>query len=150
MGFFFTAGCIGLTIFAIKKIIDSKEEKRRRIDEENRRRIAEKKRRKIDEENRRKNTVCYFNGSISRDEFYEMVELGRRGIRRITRLYADGPVVYGTVRSHSGISEWYFKIDFNDYGNITGNYWLSSDNYDSDIPNVVANRISQQINDRLN
>lgn len=45
-----------------------------------------------------------------------MVKRGGKGIRRITSLYAEGTMVYGTVRSQSGISDWCFRIDFNDYG----------------------------------
>lgn len=99
----------------------------------------------IEEDNRRKSTICRFDGNISKEEFYVMVKRGGKGIRRITSLYAEGTMVYGTVRSQSGISDWCFRIDFNDYGNLTGTYWLSTDNYDSAIPKIVADRIAQQI-----
>lgn len=101
----------------------------------------------IEEENRRKNTVCRFEGEISKEEFYVMVKCGGKGIRRITGLRAEDTMVYGTVRSQSGISDWCFRIDFNDYGRLTGKYWLSTDNSDSDIPKIVAERIAQQIHD---
>lgn len=74
-----------------------------------------------------------------------MVKCGGKGIRRITSLYAEGAMVYGTVRSNSGISDWCFRIDFNDYGKLTGAYWLSTGNIDSNIPKLVASRIAQQI-----
>lgn len=74
-----------------------------------------------------------------------MVKRGGKGIRRITSLYAEGAMVYGTVHSQSGISDWCFSVDFNDYGKLTGAYWISTDNNDSDIPKVVADRIAQQI-----
>ena len=109
--------------------------------------VAKKIKRSIDEENRRKNTVCHFDEGISKEEFYAMVKYGGKGIRRIINLYADGPVVHGTVRSQSGISDWSFKIDFNDYGKLTGTYWLSRDNSDSNIPEIVAERIAKQIKD---
>jgi hypothetical protein len=99
----------------------------------------------IKEEKRRRNTICLFDGEISKEEFYVMVKRGRKGLRRITNLYAEGTMVYGTVRSQSGISEWCFQIDFNDYGKLTGKYWLSTDNNDSSIPKLVADRIAQQI-----
>ena len=54
-------------------------------------------------------------------------------------------MVYGTVRTQSGLSEWDFKVDFNDYGHITGKYWLSSDNDDSNIPGHVADNMSTMI-----
>lgn len=122
MGFLLKALGVGLAVTGVKKIKNN-----------------------IEEERRRKNTVCRFDGEISKEEFYVMVKRGGKGIRRITSLYAEGTMVYGTVRSQSGISDWCFRIDFNDYGKLTGAYWLSTDNDDSDIPKIVADRIAQQI-----
>ena len=124
MGFLLKALGIGLAVAGVKKIKHN-----------------------IEEENRRKNTVCHFDEDISKEEFYVMVKRGKKRIRRITNLYAEGTMVYGTVRSQSGISDWRFRIDFNDYGKLTGAYWLSTDNDDSDIPQIVADRIAQQISD---
>lgn len=124
MGFLLKALGIGLTVAGVSKI-----------------------RYNIKEETRRKSTICRFDGNISREEFYAMVKCGGKGLRRITSLYAEGTTVYGTVRSQSGISDWCFKIDFNDYGSLTGTYWLSTDNNDSFVPKIVANRIAQQINE---
>lgn len=106
---------------------------------------AKKIKHNIGEEIKRKNTICRFDGGISKEEFYTMVKCGGKGIRRITSLYAEGAMVYGTVRSNSGISDWCFRIDFNDYGKLTGTYWLSTGNIDSNIPKLVASRIAQQI-----
>ena len=94
---------------------------------------------------KRKNTPCAFNDGISQLEFNDMVEAAGKRIKRLTSLIPDGPVVYGTVESQSGISEWSFVIDFNDYGHITGEYWITSDNYDSEIPERVAEHIRKAI-----
>lgn len=67
----------------------------------------------------------------------------------MTNLNIEGPIVYGTVRSQSGISDWSFTIDFNDFGRITGSYWLSSDNRDSEIPSTIAKRMKSDILDCL-
>lgn len=101
----------------------------------------------IEEEKRRKSAVCRFDGEISKEEFYVMVKRCGKGIRRVTSLYAEGTMVYGTVRSQNGVSDWCFRIDFNDYGKLSGTYWLYADNDDSDIPRIVADRIAQQISD---
>lgn len=122
MGFLLTTLGIGLVAVGIKKISSN-----------------------IAEENRRRDTVCYFDGDISKEDFYMMVKCSRKGIRRIINLYAENTMVYGTVRSQSGISDWNFEIDFNDYGNLTGTYWLYTDHEDSNIPKTVADRIAQQI-----
>lgn len=99
----------------------------------------------IKEEEERKETICYFDGKISKEEFYGMVKRSGKGIRRITGLYAKETIVYGIVRSQSGLSNWSFTIDFNDYGDLTGKCWISTDNNDSNIPKIVADRIAQQI-----
>lgn len=97
------------------------------------------------EEERRKSTLCYFNDGISHEQFEAIVKKAGKHIKRLKELTVDGPVVYGTVRTQSGLSDWYFKADFNDYGHITGTYWLSSDNDDSNIPKHVADNISSMI-----
>lgn len=97
------------------------------------------------EEIKRKNTTCNFNDGISEEEFKTIVKIATKNIKRLSKLSTSGPVVYGTVRSQSGISEWCFNIDYNDYGHITGRYWLSSDNHNSNIPDYVADNICKGI-----
>ncbi|MCD8018068.1 MAG: zinc ribbon domain-containing protein [Clostridiales bacterium] len=76
-----------------------------------------------------------------------MAKRAGKGIQRITSLYAEGTMVYGTVRSQSGISDRCFRIDFNDYGNLTGTYRIPKNIDGSDIPKIVADRIAKQIRD---
>lgn len=99
-----------------------------------------------EEENRRKNTLCFFDDGISEYEFEILVKCAGKGIKRLKSITVVGPIVYGTVRTQSGLSEWHFNIDFNNYGHITGTYWLSSENDDSDIPKHIADNISSAIN----
>lgn len=96
------------------------------------------------DESRRKNSICHFD-DISKEEFYVIVKQSGKRIKRLTSLYAEETMVYGIVRSQSGISDWCFRIDFNDYGYLSGKYWVTTDNKDSDIPQLVANRISSSI-----
>ena len=93
--------------------------------------------------------IFSFDDNLTETDFYNIVKKEGKSIRRITNLYAANSKVYGTVRSQSGISEWHFKIDFNDYGELTGRYWILSDNDDSDIPKVIADRIAEQIENIL-
>lgn len=102
------------------------------------------------EEKRRKSIPCCFLDVISKSEFEEMVKISKKNIKRLKDLYAEEAVVCGTVCSQSGISYWNFKIDFNDYGHLTGRYWLSSENNDSEIPSTVAKKVSSQIKEFLN
>ena len=58
---------------------------------------------------------------------------------------AKDAVVRGLVQSNTGPSTWMFSIDYNDYGHITGRYWLRSENNDSPVPQVIANKIRDAI-----
>ena len=114
-------GTIGLGGFIVKKLADDNKE-----------------------EQRRRDTPCEFNDSVSYGDFCSIVYQSTRYIKRLT-VNVEGPIIYGTVRSQSGISSWRFKIDFNDYGKITGRYWISSDNTDSIIPQNLAEHIQNAI-----
>lgn len=108
--------------------------------------VAEREAREAREkEARRINSQCKFLDGISEDEFKSIAIHSGKGIKRLSEVSVEGPIVYGTVQSQSGISEWYFKIDFNDFGHVTGRYWLSTDNYDSNIPDRLAETISSAI-----
>ncbi len=107
--------------------------------------LAKKAQANAAEERRRRATPCKFRDGISSSEFNRIARKSAKYIKRIINLSIDGPVVSGTVRSQSGTSEWDFSIDFNDYGHITGKYWLSTDNHDSNIPAKLAENISSMI-----
>lgn len=98
------------------------------------------------EQERRKSTPCRFIDGFSEYEFEQMVKRASKSIRRVSEVSVDGPNVYGVVQSQSGISEWKFKLDFNDYGHITGTFWCSSDNDDSNIPERLGEMIKNEIN----
>ena len=105
----------------------------------------EKDQKKTSEENSREDTFCFFEDGISQADFNAAVYRAGKGIKRLIRLSTDGPIIHGTVQSQSGISTWDFTLDFNDYGHITGKYWISSNNETSDIPSVIAKRIQKEI-----
>ena len=97
----------------------------------------------------RKGTPCNFDNGIDNEEFTEIVKKECRAIKRITNYEINGASVRVKVRSQSGISDWKFTMDFNDYGKISGRYWLSSKNGDSKIPETVAERIKEKIIEKL-
>ena len=97
------------------------------------------------EEQQRKSTPCYFSGDVTREDFERIVSQSKGKIKRLAELTVDGTVVRGIVHSQSGITDWSFSIDFNDYGRISGKYWISTDNYDSKIPEKVAEIIKGEI-----
>ena len=106
---------------------------------------AKRAKEREEEDKRRRETPCRFNNGISREQFAFIVRKSTKKLRRLSSLEIDGPIIYGTVRSNSGLSEWDFKIDFNDYGNITGNYWIKTENYDSSVPYHIAKNIKSMI-----
>jgi nitrate reductase NapE component len=96
-----------------------------------------------------KNVSKSYSYGISRELFEAIVMKSKRRIKRLRNVSVNGTTVYGTVISQKGITEWNFQIDFNDCGHITGNYLLTSENGDSNIPERFANRISTIIQEHL-
>ena len=102
---------------------------------------------------RRKNRPymdCSFEEGISQEMLLNYAREAVRAIKgREIEVSVKGPVIIGAVTSLTGLSTWLFKIDFNDYGHITGAYWLNSENDDSRIPNVVADYVQDNIQKQL-
>jgi hypothetical protein len=71
-------------------------------------------------------------------------------LEELNGLDIDNGAISVTVISQSGISKWEFELDFNDYGKITGQYWLSTENYDSEIPERLGDSIQEAINNVYN
>lgn len=109
------------------------------------RKSAEREAERREEDKRRRNTPCYFLDGFSQEDFEKIAYKSGKHIKRLIKTRVEGPVVYGTVRAQSGLSEWDFRVDFNDYGHITGKYWLYSDNDDSNIPEHFADNIKEII-----
>ena len=96
-------------------------------------------------EEKRQNSWQGFVDEITEEQFQKMIYAAKRKVKRVSDLYNNGPIVYGSVYSKSGLSEWDFKLDFNDFGHLTGKYRLSADNSDSSIPRFIGNTISAYI-----
>ncbi len=88
---------------------------------------------------------CEFSDGITQTDFNSYVVESCKQITRLTSLKVKGPFIQGTVLAQSGLSEWDFLIDFNDYGRITGKYWITSENEDSNIPNHIADKVKDKI-----
>lgn len=97
------------------------------------------------QENQRRNSKCKFDDGVSETEFAELAIKVAKKIKRVKNISVSGPVVCGEVESQSGISTWDFYVDFNDYGHITGKYWIRSENDDSSIPRRIGEMISEQL-----
>ena len=96
------------------------------------------------EEERRRNTPCYFVDGISEKTFRRITKQTSKRFKRLKVTEIDGAVIYITYYSQSGLSDYDAVIDFNDYGHITGRYWLSNENDDSNLPSKFAECIEEQ------
>lgn len=94
---------------------------------------------------RRKRMAFRFYCDMNSKEFAQVVSDSRKGIKRLVSISCAGPLVRGVVRSQSNLTEWRFWLDFNDWGRLTGSYWITSENNDSVIPKVVGDRISSSV-----
>lgn len=112
-------------------------------------RIEKERERKTQLEINRRNSFCAFDDGITEKEFNMMAFRAANHIRRLN-VVVDGPRIEGFVESQSGISTWTFQIDFNDYGHITGNWWITyRENIDSSIPNRFADLMENEIRKAL-
>lgn len=98
-----------------------------------------------EEERARTRFPCEFSDELPEALFYQIVQQEAKKIKRIKNVNQNGSDVYCDVISQSGITTWSFSLDFNDYGHLTGNFWYSSDNDDSDIPLILGRRIKSAI-----
>ncbi len=89
---------------------------------------------------------CDFEDGITEEEFNHIVNKACEDVNRLDDYHISGAVVYGEVVSITGYTRWKFELDFNDYGHLTGNYWIYTDNDESRIPHYIANSICSMIN----
>jgi hypothetical protein len=101
------------------------------------------------ETKRRRNSPLRFDEGLSQREFLEISRDIAKRTPRAEGVAVNGMTVKLLVRSISGLSTWTAEIDFNDYGHLTGEYWLSTPNSDSLIPEHFANAVKSQIESRV-
>ena len=93
----------------------------------------------------RKNTPCVFDSDFTEEDFRNIAVSVAKPIKRLW-VSVDRQFVHGEVKTQSGINTWEFKIDFNDYGRVTGRYWMRySENTDSQIPHRYAEQLSEAV-----
>ena len=113
------------------------------------RKSNEKARQAKEDEEKRACTPCDFSDGISEEDFEDIAHKAAKRIKRIADVTVDGTLICVAVRTQSGINTWGFRLDFNDYGHITGSYWWKTDNHDSKIPEALGDMIQAAINQRL-
>lgn len=100
-------------------------------------------------EKKRIQTPCEFTKEFTQENFTDLAVLVAAPMTRLS-IVVNCYLVKGTVRTVSGINTWSFILDFNDFGKITGNYWIkANENLESSIPNKYANMLKDAIENRL-
>ena len=96
-------------------------------------------------ETKRRTSISISYTNLLPKELFEKIVIEEA--KKIKRLYArvSNGIVYGEVKSVSGLSSWSFSLDFNDYGRISGKYWVHSENKDSTIPSVFGRNIQNSL-----
>ena len=97
----------------------------------------------------RKNTLCHFSPTLTQSDFENIAVNVAKPIKRL-KVFVENEFVVGEVRTSSGINTWKFKLDFNDYGHVSGKYWFSyNDNVHSEIPDSYAQQLKSAIEEHL-
>ncbi|WP_062464736.1 hypothetical protein [Demequina soli] len=97
------------------------------------------------ETRRRRNTPIEFDERLTHRDFEMMVEEAAAKVPRLKSFSISGLAVTLLVESNSGVSTWTAEADFNDYGRLTGTYWLTSENDQSPLPKFFANAVSESV-----
>lgn len=88
---------------------------------------------------------CMEDMDVFQLEFELIVRKQARSIDRIIHVEVEDYCVYCIAETTRGTSEWQFSIDFDDNGHVTGNYEISSENYQSNIPEHFAKKIQRAL-----
>ena len=102
------------------------------------------------ETRRRKSSPLQFTEALSPMTFNEIVQEAARKTPRVKGIAITGMTVDLHIRSNTGLTSWNTEVDFNDYGRLTGTYWLNSENKDSVIPKFFADLVESEIIRRIN
>lgn len=101
--------------------------------------------RSVRETSRRKNIPLLFDDNLTQQDFTDAAFRIAKKTPRVGGIAGTEATVIVEVRSNSGLSTWTAEIDFNDYGRLTGNYWLTSENAQSPIPEFFAKALQEEI-----
>lgn len=107
--------------------------------------IRDERERKQRVEFERKRMYCFIDNEIKYEDFEALAQTAARRTKRVRSVSVQGARVFATVESQSKLTDWNFEVDFNNWGHVTGRYWMDSENNDSAIPEYYANTLSSLI-----
>lgn len=105
--------------------------------------------RESQETSRRRNSPLCFSESCSQIEFTLLVKDVAEHTPRVSNAVVTGMTAVIHVKSNRGLSTWKAEIDFNDYGTLTGKYWIDAENSDSIIPQHFADGVNAKLRHAL-
>ena len=82
-------------------------------------------------------TAYRFSDGLTEEKFIEIVLACADKIKRIQNINIEGLTVYCTVISVTGLTSWKFILDYNDCGELTGECYIKTGNYDSDYTSTL-------------
>ena len=94
----------------------------------------------------REKTPCKFDEGISYYEFEQIAKKVAKQFPRIKVVTAVGANIYCTVESQTRYSDWFFRVNFNNWGHINGTYWYFTENDDSDMHYQYGYKVSAEVN----
>ena len=86
-----------------------------------------------------------FFSEISQEKFGAIVHMTQKKFKEINDLTVEGTKVIGSAYAPGNTCAWYFYIDFDDDGYLTGRYRLQSEKPDHPLPAQLAKQIQQYI-----
>ena len=93
----------------------------------------------------RKEMPCKFNEGITYYEFEQIANNVAKQFSRIKEVTVGNGVIICKVESLTGYSDWYFSVDFNNWGHIQGRYWWHTDNNDSNICEAYGDQVQKEL-----
>ena len=97
------------------------------------------------ENERRRQSPLSFDPRLTQHDFHSIVRDLAARTTRVKGATINGLVVSLDVSPISRLGSWTAEIDFNDYGHLTGRYWLVTATPDSAIPKNFAGMVGQEI-----
>jgi hypothetical protein len=101
--------------------------------------------RSVRETSRRRSTPMTFDDRLTEQDFVAISTQIAKRTPRVSRITCTGADILVEVRSNSGLTSWTAEFDFNDYGRLTGRYWLKTTNTQSPIPEFFAHALQEEI-----
>lgn len=89
----------------------------------------------------RENTVFNFPKGMDESDFKAIVRNACKNIPAIVYVGTYDSIVACIVSNGNSLQKWNFKLDFNDYGQLTGKVWITTEIGNSNLPQVLADRI---------